>query len=57
MPEHLVHIAHALSHCTEQGRKAEKANNVPEALYWKKMHRILSKACVEIGMENYKRIK
>ena len=57
MPEHLVHIAHALSHCTEQGRKTEKAGNVLETLYWKKMHTILRKACAEIGVENYKRIK
>ncbi|MNK14343.1 hypothetical protein D3C87_324540 [compost metagenome] len=56
MPEHLVHLAHSLSHCTEQKRKAEKAGNISESKYWNQLHRILTRACVEIGAENYKRI-
>lgn len=57
MPEHLTHLAHSLSHCTELRRKAEKANDTKEAKYWGEIHFILTRACVAIGKVNYERVK
>jgi hypothetical protein len=57
MPEHLIHLAHSLSYCTENQRKAEKVNNKVEAKYWADLHHIFHRAGVQICELNYKRIE
>lgn len=53
MPEHLLHLAHSLSHCSEQKAKAIKAKKPIDIAYWSKMILILTHACRDIGQENY----
>lgn len=57
MPKHLEYVAHALSHCSEEASKSFKAKDEKAYKYWTDIHRILTHACRDIGIRNYKEIK